>query len=68
MFIYYNHNPNGYHIPDCVIRAISTALGITYFEAIKKLKVNSDLYNCDELCVCCYEKLLDYDFNIIIGS
>ena len=64
MFIYYNHNPNGYHIPDCVIRAISTALGITYFEAIKKLKVNSDLYNCDELCVCCYEKLLDYDFNL----
>ena len=64
MFIYYNHNPNGYHIPDCVIRAISTALGITYFEAIKKLKINSDLYNCDELCVCCYEKLLDYDFNL----
>lgn len=62
MFVYYNHNPNGYHIPDCVIRAISTATGLSYYDVIHKLKFNSMIYNCDELCVCCYEKLLDLDF------
>ena len=63
MFVYYNKNPNGYHIPDCVIRAISTATGISYYDTILSLKINSDILQCDELCVCCYEKLLDYDYN-----
>ena len=63
-FKYYNQNPNGYHIPDCVIRAISTALDIDYYDVVKMLKSNSEIYNCDTLCVCCYEKLLDLDFRL----
>lgn len=62
MFVYHNTNPNGYHIPDCVIRAICTATGYSYYDIIHKLKVNSTAYRCDELNVRCYEKLLDCDF------
>lgn len=64
MYKYYNANPNGYHVPDCVIRAITTATGFSYYEVVYKLKQNADFYDCDELCVCCYEKLLDYDFEL----
>jgi hypothetical protein len=64
MYRYYNQNPNGYHIPDCVIRAISLAMGISYYEVISLLHLNAERYNCDELCVCCYEKLLDFDFDL----
>ena len=63
MFKYHNENPNGYHIPDCVIRAITTATNLSYYDVIKMLKINANYFQCDELCVCCYEKLLDYDFN-----
>ena len=62
MFVYHNENPNGYHIPDCVIRAITTATGMSYYDIVYYLKLNSMIFNCDELCVCCYEKLLDHDF------
>lgn len=61
---YYNANPNGYRIPDCVIRAISTALGIDYFEVMEMLHLNGELFQCDDLSVRCYEKLLDYDFDL----
>ena len=64
MFVYYNANPNGYHIPDCVIRAISTATGLSYYDVIYKLKLNGTMFQCDELSVRCYEKLLDLDFNL----
>lgn len=64
MFKYHNENPNGYHIPDCVIRAITTATNLSYYDVISKLKVNADMFQCDELNVRCYEKLLDYDFNL----
>ena len=64
MYKYYNENPNGYHIPDCVIRAITTATGLSYYDVISKLKINANMFNCDELNVRCYEKLLDYDFNL----
>ena len=64
MFRYYNQNPNGYEIPDCVIRAISLALGVSYYEVISLLHDNAETYQCDELCVCCYEKLLDHDFDL----
>lgn len=59
---YYNANPNGYHIPDCVIRAISNAMGITYYDVMKRLHINGEIFKCDDLSVRCYEKLLDYDF------
>ena len=64
MFKYYNQNPNGYEIPDCVIRAISLAMNISYYDVISLLHKNANEYNCDELCVCCYEKLLDFDFDL----
>lgn len=64
MFKYYNANPQNYHIPDCVIRAISTALGLDYFEVVEMLHLNGELFQCDDLSVRCYEKLLDYDFGL----
>lgn len=63
MFQYYNSNPNGYHIPDCVVRAITTATGLSYYDVVCMLKLNGTLFQCDELNVRCYEKLLDCDFN-----
>lgn len=62
MFIYSNENPNGYHIPDCVIRAITKALAIGYYEVVRMLNHNACEFQCDCLNVKCYEKLLDYDF------
>lgn len=64
MFDYHNENPNGYHIPDCVIRAITLALGIGYFEVVKMLHLNAQKLQCECLNVKCYEKLLDYDFDL----
>lgn len=64
MFIYYNKNPNGYHMPDCVIRAISTALNMDYYKVINLLQYNADQMQCECLNVKCYEKLLDYDFKL----
>ena len=64
MYIYLNENPQGYHIPDCVIRAITLALGLDYFEVVKMLHLNGQELQCECLIVKCYEKLLDYDFNL----
>lgn len=64
MFKYHNENPNGYHIPDCVIRAITTATGLSYYEVVCKLRLNAESLQCDMLNVKCYENLLDYDFNL----
>lgn len=63
-FEYYNSNPDGLHIPDCVIRAISFALGKDYYEVVRLLYLNGQELKCDCLNVRCYEKLLDYDFNL----
>ena len=64
MFKYHNENPNGYKIPDCVVRAITLALNIPYYEVVTLLHINGDFYQCDCLSVQCYEKLLDFDFNL----
>lgn len=61
---YHNENPNGYHIPDCVIRAIKLALNIPYYEVVALLSINGDYYQCDLLSKQCYEKLLDFDFKL----
>ena len=61
---YHNENPNGYHIPDCVIRAITLAMNIPYDEVVHLLSLNGKTFQCDCLSVVCYEKLLDYDFNL----
>ena len=63
-FVYYNANPDNLKLPDCVIRAIQLAMDIPYSEVVMLLRNNADYYNCNELCVCCYEKLLDNDFKL----
>lgn len=64
MYKYHNTNPNGYHIPDCVIRAITLATNLSYYRVVELLHDNGELYQCDCLNKRCYEKLLDYDFNL----
>jgi hypothetical protein len=64
MFRYHNENPNGYHVPDCVVRAIKLALDIPYYDVVMMLQLNGDYYDCDLLNKMCYEKLLDYDYKL----
>ena len=58
MFIYYNANPSGDKLPDCVIRALSLGLNVDYNVVIWMLEDIGDAFACDELCVDCYSKLL----------
>lgn len=39
-------------------------MNIEYYDVVNLLQNNAEIYNCDTLCVCCYEKLLDFDFNL----
>lgn len=64
MFVYYNANPNHQHIGDCVIRAMSLALDLDYYEVIGLLYFNSDFFNCDMLVRECYEKVLEDQFGL----
>lgn len=59
MYKYYNINPKGETLPDCVTRAISLATGINYYDVMYELEKNGNVYNCDKLCVCCYSKFLE---------
>lgn len=56
---FYNANPLNEIEGDCVYRAINTATGIPYYEIAHKLKLVSELFECDELCVCCYQHFLE---------
>ena len=56
---YYNRNPDGKHLEDCVCRAISTATGLNYEAVSKLLTVTAAYYLCEKLCVCCYHNLLE---------
>lgn len=62
MFKYVNANPLGLEEEDCVTRAISLASGYSYAEVQDKLYYISQLFECERLCVCCYEHLLDAVF------
>ena len=55
---YYNRNPDLLRVIDCVCRAISTATGLSYDAIDNLLKITASEYDCDKLCVCCYENLL----------
>lgn len=57
---YYNHNPSGARINDCVSRAIGTATGLSYKTANRLLSQVGEMLNCDKLCVCCYKHLLSH--------
>ena len=56
---YYNRNPDGKHLEDCVCRAISTAMGLNYEAVDRLLTLTAFGYGCDKLCVCCYHNLLE---------
>ena len=58
-FIYYNRNPDKLEIKDCVCRAISTATGLNYDATNNLLNLAARYYDCDKLCVCCYQHLLE---------
>lgn len=58
MFVYYNINPDGESLPDCVTRAISLATGINYYDITWMLESIGDYYSCHKLCVDCYSNLL----------
>lgn len=58
-FVYYNNNPNGETREDCVTRAITLASGLDYFDVARKLKLTAELMECEKLCVCCYDFLIE---------
>lgn len=62
-FTYYNNNPLDKEEEDCVTRAITLASGHSYASISDKLYYISQLLECNSLCVCCYQHLLDYIFN-----
>lgn len=64
MFVYYNANPNKQEIGDCVIRAMSLALDLDYFEVVNMLYYGSNFFNCDMLVRECYEKILEDEFKL----
>lgn len=64
MWRYYNRNPDKREEEDCVCRAISTALGITYRAAEGLLDLSADAERCEPLCVCCYHHLLEDGFGL----
>lgn len=59
---YLNLNPLGEDEQDCVCRAISLATGRDYYDIERKLWLTAQLFDCEELCVCCYHHLLDKVF------
>ena len=58
-FVYYNNNPLGIEEEDCVTRAITLASGLSYNEITKKLNLTAQLLECEKLCVCCYDFLIE---------
>lgn len=62
-YFYHNVNPLGEKEQDCVIRAISLATSTPYERVIELLENTGDYNSCEELCVCCYSKLLKNYFH-----
>lgn len=56
---FYNGNPLGEIEEDCVTKAIAFALQEDYYKISDKLYAIANLYECDRLCVCCYQHLLN---------
>lgn len=53
-FRYYNLNPNGEKVSDCVTRAISLASNLSYSTIRSKLRSTARLLDCPKLCPTCY--------------
>lgn len=58
MFHYINLNPLSKREEDCVCRAITLATQQDYSKIQKQLNLVAELYECEGLCVGCYEHLL----------
>lgn len=56
---YRNLNPLSAHEQDCVCRAIANASGIAYEKIASKLYFTAKLLDCEMLCVCCYDFLIE---------
>lgn len=56
---YYNRNPHKLRLKDCVCRAISTATGLKYEAVDNLLELTAKEHECEKLCVCCYDNLLE---------
>ena len=63
-FQFYNANPLKKLEQDCVCRAISRAVKMPYKTIENKLHLIGKLFECDELCVCCYHHLLEKVFGL----
>lgn len=61
---FYNANPLGEIENDCVCRAISRAMRMDYYLVERKLCLIGELFECEELCVCCYAHLLEKVFGL----
>ena len=59
-----NLQPMGLRLQDCVCRAISLGLNEDYCVIERKLELIAELFDCEELCVCCYKHLLDSVYNL----
>lgn len=59
-----NLNPLNAREEDCVCRAISLALEEDYYTVQRKLELVGELFECEDLCVCCYKHLLDYVYGL----
>lgn len=64
-FEFYNLNPDGELIGDCVCRAIAYATDYPYEIIQEKLYYVGKLLECDPLNVCCYDFLLTKYFGYI---
>lgn len=58
-FVYLNLNPYRIEENDCVCRAIELGTKVDYFVVDKLLNLLADYHDCDKLCVCCYQHLLE---------
>jgi hypothetical protein len=64
MYKYYNAEPDGESLSDCVIRAICTALDLPYYDVVDMLSNNGSFRDCDAICVDCYGKLLTHNLRL----
>ena len=57
--MYFNARPDREREEDCVCRAITVATGLRYETIEKLLAMIGDYFDCDELFVECYARLLE---------
>lgn len=59
-FIYYDVTPFGERNDNnCVTRALTLVSGLPYYKIRRLLVGNAEYNDCEELCVCCYDNLIE---------